>query len=282
MRKLFKMIRNGQIEEVKGILDRKPQSISSIAKAPPKKDHGQSPLMVAIKSDNVEVAHVLLDYGADIDFISHPTPYERHDIYGTIWQHAIGQCFLRAKGSQWDYKRERTEQYFELLCRLADMGIDFNRKMIIPDGIMENKNAWRYTLYQYWEYVNSGYGSYGLEEKQENQYLLEWTKRILEVLFSHGANIYDFDISVDAKHRNYDMVNNIIRNMTFNRKIYEHIKFDEPECPGWKGFEIMWLPLEGILRPYYAKDNPYYGAKVSAERKAFFERMAMVDSYFLM
>lgn len=50
------------------LLDKKPELISCTAVAPPKKDNGQSPLMVAIKSDNLEVAHLLLDRGADVNF----------------------------------------------------------------------------------------------------------------------------------------------------------------------------------------------------------------------
>ena len=57
------IIRRGNLEAVAAILDKKPELISCLAKAPPKKDDGQSPLMVAIKSDNLEVAHLLLDRG---------------------------------------------------------------------------------------------------------------------------------------------------------------------------------------------------------------------------
>ncbi len=63
MKKLFVAIRRGNLEEVAAILDKNPDLISCLAKAPPKKDDGQSPLMVAIKSDNLEVAHLLLDRG---------------------------------------------------------------------------------------------------------------------------------------------------------------------------------------------------------------------------
>ncbi len=58
------------------ILDKKPELISCLAKAPPKKDDGQSPLRVAIKSDHLEVAHLLLDellkHGADIHAFKPP------------------------------------------------------------------------------------------------------------------------------------------------------------------------------------------------------------------
>ena len=69
MKKLFTMIRRGNLEEVAAILDKKPELISCLAKAPPKKDDGQSPLMVAIKSDNLEVGRELLDglHGLDPD-----------------------------------------------------------------------------------------------------------------------------------------------------------------------------------------------------------------------
>lgn len=63
MKKLFTAIRQGKLDEVTAILDKKPELIACLAKAPPKKDDGQSPLMVAIKSDHLEAAHLLLDRG---------------------------------------------------------------------------------------------------------------------------------------------------------------------------------------------------------------------------
>lgn len=40
MKKLFKAIRQGKLDEVAMILDKKPDLISCLAKAPPKKDDG--------------------------------------------------------------------------------------------------------------------------------------------------------------------------------------------------------------------------------------------------
>lgn len=73
MKKLFTVIRQGKLDEVTRILDKNPDLISCLAVAPPKKDNGQSPLMVAIKSDNVEVANLLLERGADVNFQDAPT-----------------------------------------------------------------------------------------------------------------------------------------------------------------------------------------------------------------
>ncbi len=75
MKKLFTAIRQGKLDEVAAILDKKPELIACLAKAPPKKDDGQSPLMVAIKSDHLEAAHLLLDRGADVNFQDAVNPY---------------------------------------------------------------------------------------------------------------------------------------------------------------------------------------------------------------
>lgn len=66
---LFKEIRAGDLGSVTARLDADPSLVAAVAKAPPKKDDGQSPLQVAIKSGNFEVAHLLLDRGADVNFI---------------------------------------------------------------------------------------------------------------------------------------------------------------------------------------------------------------------
>ena len=50
MKKLFTAIRQGKIEEVKSIIERKPELVNCVSGPLPKKDHGQSPLQVAFKT----------------------------------------------------------------------------------------------------------------------------------------------------------------------------------------------------------------------------------------
>ena len=69
MRKTFGAVRSGDVELVKAILDANPDEIHAVAKQPPKKDDGQSLLQVALKSGNLDVANLLLDYHADVDFM---------------------------------------------------------------------------------------------------------------------------------------------------------------------------------------------------------------------
>ena len=69
MKKLFKMIRQKNLEEVKAIIEKKPALVNCVATPPPKKDNGQSPLQVAIKIGAVEVVYYLIESGADVNFM---------------------------------------------------------------------------------------------------------------------------------------------------------------------------------------------------------------------
>ena len=69
MKKLFTAIRKGDLKTVEALLSKDPALISCTAKQPPKKDAGQSPLQVAIKTGQLEIADFLLDRGADVNFM---------------------------------------------------------------------------------------------------------------------------------------------------------------------------------------------------------------------
>jgi len=56
MKKIFNAIRKSNIEEVINIISNKPELVNCIAKLLPKKDDGQSPLQVALKIGNFEIA----------------------------------------------------------------------------------------------------------------------------------------------------------------------------------------------------------------------------------
>ena len=72
MKKLFTAIHKGDLDTVQKLLDKDPALIACTAKKPPKNDDGQSPLQVALKSGQLEIAVFLLDRGADVNFIESP------------------------------------------------------------------------------------------------------------------------------------------------------------------------------------------------------------------
>ena len=267
MKKLFVAIRRGNLDEVAALLDKKPELISCLAKAPPKKDDGQSPLMVAIKSDNPEVAHLLLDRGADVNFADAVNPYGIN-FSAPIWYDAVGQCFMRARHTVGPGP-ERSKGYFLLLRRLLGMGMDPNQKTSY--GV----TAWQHALDQYEQFAHRSYPSYNVETaKEENRRLREMLKAVLDELLKHGADIHDF--RRDSGSRGLPAASIILRNAEEGRELLDGLYGLDPDSSAFKPYtikyrgkerlvtpsrtvedyrqeyEIQWRELEPILRAYYA------------------------------
>lgn len=245
MKKLFTMIRRGDLDEVAAILDKKPDLISCLAKAPPKKDDGQSPLMVAIKSDNLEVAHLLLDRGADVNFADAVNPYGIN--FGApIWYDAIGQCFMRARHTVGPGP-ERSKGYFLLLRRLLEMGMDPNRKT--SHGL----TAWQHALEQYDEFARDSYPSYYVEEsKEENRRLREMLKAVLDELMKHGADIHDFR---PPNEEGLSHVSVILRNLEEGRELLDGLYGLNPDSDIFKPRTMMYRGKERLVEPYYTVED---------------------------
>lgn len=270
MKKLFTAIRQGKVDEVAAILDRKPELISCLAKAPPKKDDGQSPLMVAIKSDNPKVAHLLLDRGADVNFRDAPT--QPHSESAPIWYMAVGQCFMRAGDHVSEQSKERSKEYFLLLRRLLDMGMDPNQKFTSD---FTSVNAWQQALYEYDHFVHGTYPSYYVEQtKTGNRQLREMLKAVLDELLAHGVDIHDF---TPPNEKGLSVVSVILRNVEEGRELLDGAYGLDPDSDAFKPhtvrhggkdqviqpsltvedyrrrYEIKWRELEPVLRAYYEK-----------------------------
>ncbi len=271
MKKLFTSIRQGKLDEVARILDKKPDLIACLAKAPPKKDDGQSPLMVAIKSDNLEVAHLLLDRGADVNFRDAPTqPYNES---APICYFAVGQCFMRASHTVGPGP-ERSKGYFLLLRRLLDMGMDPNQRFTSDRWFC---NAWVYALDQYEYFAHDSFYdpvehplSYQ-RELQENIQLREMLKAVLDELWKHGADIHDYS---PCQENGMPITSFLIRNLEEGRELLDGFHGLNPAAlkpytVTYRGkehtvqpmsveerrqrYEIKWRELEPTLRAYYEK-----------------------------
>lgn len=131
MKKLFTAIRKSDLEAVGKILEKDPSLIACTANAPPKKDDGQSPLQVALKTDNAAIANYLLDMGADVNFM---------ESEGCInsWRAPVLHDAINAAvmTSRWnDYTdgnltvfstAERADESYAILARMIEMGADVN------------------------------------------------------------------------------------------------------------------------------------------------------------
>lgn len=89
MKKLFKAIRHGGIEEVRLTLENYPEALNEAATPPPKKDNGLSPLQVALKIGEFDIAKYLIELGADVNYIDPESE-------GDVWRMPVLQDAIRA------------------------------------------------------------------------------------------------------------------------------------------------------------------------------------------
>lgn len=118
MKKLFKAIRQENLEEVASIIEKNPELVNCVATPPPKKDNGQSPLQVATKIGAIEIINYLLEHGADVNFIEaeDDDPGVRAPVlHDAIRMTLISLCYKQLDRS--DYGIKLVE---ELLKRGAD------------------------------------------------------------------------------------------------------------------------------------------------------------------
>jgi len=122
MKKLFTVIRQGKIDEVKNIIEKKPDLVNCVAGALPKKDHGQSPLQVALKTGNYEIADYLILHGADINFME--AEDEDPGVRAPVLFDAINSTIMSLC-----YKRiNESEIAFGYVKILVERGADVNKR----------------------------------------------------------------------------------------------------------------------------------------------------------
>lgn len=121
MKKLFTVIRQGKLDEVKSIIEKKPELVNCISGALPKKDHGQSPLQVALKTGNYEIADYLIEHGADINFMEaeDDDPGLRAPVlFDAINSTIISLCYKRF---------DESDIAFGFVKKLIERGADVNK-----------------------------------------------------------------------------------------------------------------------------------------------------------
>ena len=150
MNKLFKDIRHSDIEAVRAAISKNGSVVNEVynAKAP-KKDIGQSPLQVAIKCGEFEIIELLLEKGADPDFMEDPALVPPHSVCMSVLHDVIIGVFSALCYKQYSH----SEKYINLIKILLENGANPNRKTssgVLPIGtainhaqmILERKSAY--------------------------------------------------------------------------------------------------------------------------------------------
>ncbi len=135
MKSLFTAIRQNDFEKVKLLLDKKPELVACTAKQPPKKDDGQSPLQVALKTGKFDIADFLLGSGADVNFIEDETCCNEwrapvlHDAVNAAIMCSRWNVNSEIRGGLKVFStQEKADRAFDVLKKIIEMGADVNAK----------------------------------------------------------------------------------------------------------------------------------------------------------
>lgn len=231
MRKLFKAIRQNDLETVKDILSRNPAAVNCLAEIPPKKDEGQSPLQVAIKTGNLDIANYLINQGADVGHMEPDKGLPPTRCYRCpVLFDAIMRLF-----SRWEDDRQG---YMQLIARLLELGADPNQS--------DNRGftSWDMAIAACCEHVNT--------IKGDREAFTSMTKELLDTLLKYGAEILDMD-RIEQRLTGFESYSLFLKSLILNCDVLQG--FNEEQARQWNK---RWSFIEPVIRPYYAKNNPAY------------------------
>ena len=132
MKKLFTAIRSSDLETVRQLIEKKPALVNCVAKQPPKKDDGQSPLQVSLKTGNTAIANYLLDMGADVNFIEDESCCNawRTPVLHDAINCAVMCCRWNTNDTHMGFRvfstKEKAVEALAVLKRMLAMGADVN------------------------------------------------------------------------------------------------------------------------------------------------------------
>ena len=144
MQKTFQLLRRGDLEAVRQILDKKPEEVNAVSGDKPKRDQGQSLLQVAIKSGHLDIADLLIDRGADLNFIEESTELNPfcQPVIQTAGGRAVFDCRRMIKRWNGQYEmyssREKADQSFKVFEKMLELGADITQKDSRGGTLLQN------------------------------------------------------------------------------------------------------------------------------------------------
>lgn len=198
MKKLFLAIRHGDLDEVKETLENYPEVINEPAKAPPKKDDGLSPLQVALKIGEFDIAKYLIEQGADVKYID-PIDQSKKYIWSVpVLQDAIGAVFFAIE-KIFNFN-DADEEELEVIEKAAEIVRDMLERGADPNALSwKTIETWdKCTLNEAGNAINkclwdAAHIMHSYPERKN--FVVEKLTYLLNLLLEHGADIEEW-----AKH----------------------------------------------------------------------------------
>lgn len=189
-RKFFNAVKSGDLDTIKAMLKKQPELISATAKAPPQKDDGQSPLQIAIKNKQFEIANYLLDCGVDVNFMEAENCCNEWRM--PVLQDAITCAVMLTRWNVVDAdgnievfnSSKEADAAYTLLNRMLDIGADICRKDSHGNSCLERAILNASQILPRFDYSTKKVGN----DRVITDELKADLNRIFKLLFDHGAS----------------------------------------------------------------------------------------------
>lgn len=187
MKTLFTAIRKREIEKIKELITKQPALVNCIAKQPPKKDDGQSPLQIAFKTGNFWAVKYFLENGADINFIDATSVNEwKMPVIHDAVMARVALARFEYPVDPWNEEKkdvyelkgvkEHFEKTFSLLKMMVDNGADVNSvdsygNSVLMRACSDIQNRWT------------------IKDRSLAKETVEDLRQIFDLLISSGADL---------------------------------------------------------------------------------------------
>ncbi len=182
MKKLFVLLRQGNLEEIKKILAARPELLNCVSGTVPKKDHGQSLLQVALKSGHFDIADFLIDRGIDVNFMEadDDDPGLRAPVLFDAITAVLDSLCINEFASQEEIQRKfgRSDEALELMKKILTNGADVNKRS--SNGL----SAINWSL-NHADQIMRNISIYPFSQKKVREQL----GNVLDLLVEHGADL---------------------------------------------------------------------------------------------
>ncbi|WP_456695539.1 hypothetical protein [Aeromicrobium sp. P5_D10] len=195
MQALFKEIVDGDIGAVRQRLVKDPGLTALVATAPPKQYAQQSPLQVAYRNGEFAIAALLLEHGADPNFIEADSP---HTFVMPALHHAIKAAVMRSRWLRptrfakesteevWQMRNtaERADEAYAALQLLMESGadihaVDSSGNSALGRAVLDARQILPTRRYNDPDWV---------DPKPLNPELVDDLTRVFDLLLAHGAD----------------------------------------------------------------------------------------------
>jgi len=217
MEKLFDAIRKKDLESVKDLINMDSKLVNSVSTKGLEKDNGQSPLQVAIKTNNIEIANYLLDNGANVNYI------ETDSI--NSWKAPVIHDALRTAvmNTRWNtndgnlkvfHSKEESDDAFDLLKRIIELGADVNVHDSYKNSCLDRVLLDCKQILPYYDAEKDLLSN----DRVLTDEIKNDISRIVKILIDHGADVNEKNVNSNKSFKEAISNNVISKCLTFDIK----------------------------------------------------------------